>query len=85
MNLAPVTLEHGEKYGKLTVLRKRDNRYSVGCECGARMLVSARKLMRGTVKACLRCSDEPDAFVCSQSECREPACQVNGCQRPSPR
>ncbi len=56
MNLAPITLEHGERYGKLIVLRQRDNRYSVGCECGFRFLVTARKLMSGEVKACGRCS-----------------------------
>lgn len=56
MNLAPVTLEHGERYGKLTVLRKRDNRYSVGCECGFRFLVRKNLLMKGAVKACPRCT-----------------------------
>lgn len=47
MNLTP-TLEHGEKYGSLTVLRKvkKDHRWKVGCTCGARFEVSARKLMR---------------------------------------
>lgn len=58
MNLAPVTLEHGDTFGKLTVLRKRDNRYSAGCECGRRILVTATKLMRGHVKACPRCTKE---------------------------
>ena len=55
MNLAPINLEHGERYGKLTVLRKRGRRYSVGCVCGWRFKVSARKLMTGQVKACLKC------------------------------
>lgn len=53
--LPSVTLEHGERYGMLTVLRKRGHRYSVGCECGWRFKVSARKLMKGEVKACLKC------------------------------
>ena len=56
MNLPPVTLDHGERYGKLIVLRKRDNRYSVGCTCGRRILVTARKLMKGETKSCGKCS-----------------------------
>lgn len=56
MNLAPIVLEHGERYGQLTVLRKRGKRYSVGCVCGFRFLVSRNKLMRGHVKACRQCS-----------------------------
>ena len=51
MELRAITIEHGEKYGSLTVLRKRDNRYSVGCTCGRRILVTARKLMKGETKS----------------------------------
>jgi hypothetical protein len=61
MNLAPITLEHGEVYGKLTVLgkvKKYDGRtlYRVGCVCGhSGLILSARKLMSGKVKACRKC------------------------------
>lgn len=61
MNLAPATLEHGERYGKLTVLRKitsekRGPRYVCGCACGFKNLIaSANQLMRGRVTACLKC------------------------------
>lgn len=56
--LSPVRLEHGERYGKLTVLRKRGRRYRCGCECGFRQLVSAKALMSGRVKACDRCTKQ---------------------------
>lgn len=61
VNLAPVTFEKGERIHKLTVLEKwksdnRGPRWRVGCECGWQFNVSARKLMRGEVKACLKCS-----------------------------
>lgn len=56
MNLAPVTLEHGDVYGKLKVLRKRGKRYSVGCVCGFRFLVSKRKLETREVRACGKCA-----------------------------
>lgn len=56
MELRPIVLEHGERYGKLTVLRKRGRRYSVGCECGFRFLISAKKLMSGKVTACTKCT-----------------------------
>lgn len=61
MILAPVTIEHGERFGKLTVLRKlksekRGPRYVCGCACGFKNLIaSANQLMRGRVKACLKC------------------------------
>lgn len=61
MNLAPVTLEHGERFGKLTVLRKinskkRGPRYVCGCACGfSGFIATANQLMRGRVKACLKC------------------------------
>ncbi len=64
MNLAPVTLSHGERFGSLTVLKQiktaRGQRYLCGCECGfSGVIVSAGKLMKGTVKACLKCSSKP--------------------------
>jgi hypothetical protein len=60
MLLAPITLEHGEVYGKLTVLdrvhTKRGTRYRVGCTCGySGMLLRAAQLMKGSVKGCLKC------------------------------
>ena len=60
MNLAPIELQHGERYGKLTVLTKvRTNRgwfYRVGCVCGYNgMLLRAAQLMKGSVTACLKC------------------------------
>lgn len=61
MDLPSITLEHGERYGKLTVLYKcssdkRGPKYRVGCACGHRLKVSAKKLMRGEVKECRRCA-----------------------------
>lgn len=55
-----IELEHGERYGKLRVLRKvstkRGIRYRVGCECGySGMLLRAAQLMKGRVTACLKC------------------------------
>lgn len=55
MELKPYVIEMGERFGKFTVLRKRDHRYSVGCECGTRFLVTARKLKRGEAK-CRGCA-----------------------------
>ena len=60
MELKPVTLEHGEKFGRLTVIEpiktKRGIRYRVGCLCGySGLLVKANHLMKGRVKACLKC------------------------------
>lgn len=59
--LKPVTLKHGERYGKLTVLGRVDTkngvRWRVGCACGySGMLVRAREVMSGKVKACRECS-----------------------------
>lgn len=56
-----IVLEHGERYGKLRVLKqvrtKRGIRYRVGCGCGySGMLLRAAQLMKGRVTACLRCS-----------------------------
>ena len=61
MILAPVTLEHGERYGKLTVLEKviskeRGPTYKCGCSCGFKyVFAKASELMRGRVKSCLGC------------------------------
>lgn len=61
MNLAPVTLEHGERFGKLTVREriktKRGTRYICGCVCGyPNVIARAGQLMKGRVTACLKCS-----------------------------
>jgi hypothetical protein len=58
----PVTIEHGERFGKLTVLRrletKRGIRYRCGCVCGyQRVMVRAAQLMKGSVSACLKCQE----------------------------
>ena len=61
--LKPVTLEKGEVFGKLTVLGKVKTRkhsgdlYYCGCVCGyQRVRARAGQLMKGKVKACLKCS-----------------------------
>ena len=64
MNPAPVKLDHGERYGKLTVLAKVKNYrgktlYRCGCVCGfSSTFLTARKLMSGKVKACRKCSGQ---------------------------
>jgi hypothetical protein len=61
MNLKPIEIEHGERYGNLTVLekvisRKRGPKYKCGCACGYQPIyLKARQLMKGEVTACLRC------------------------------
>lgn len=72
MNLAPVTLNHGEIYGQLTVLAifkrggGRPNHYRVCCACGfSKDHYSARKLMRGLVTKCSRCRKQ------GQSKCKD--------------
>jgi hypothetical protein len=60
MILRPVELEHGERYGKLTVLgkvkTKNGTRWRCGCECGfSGVLVRTNELMKGRVKSCLKC------------------------------
>jgi hypothetical protein len=63
MNLAPIQLEHGERYGHLTVLEKVKGeyqgwKYRCGCECGnSAFFVRAGALMSGRVKACNRCEE----------------------------
>lgn len=61
MTTKPIELEHGERYGKLTVLKKiktkRGIRYRCGCTCGnSDTIVRAAQLMKGRVTACLKCT-----------------------------
>ena len=49
MNLAPIVLEHGERYGKLTGLGKVKK-------------YDGRKLMSGEVKSCRKCRMERGAM-----------------------
>ncbi len=66
MELAPVQLHHGERFGKLTVIepvisKKRGKKYRCGCVCGnAFVFAKARQLMRGEVKECPRCAKGND-------------------------
>lgn len=59
---AAVELQHGERFGRLTVLRKvkagRGFRYSCGCDCGKRCAPNATQLMKGRVKECWKCAKE---------------------------
>lgn len=62
MNLAPITIEHGERYFNLTVLRqsKGDHRrWKVGCVCGFQFFVRRQDLMKGRVRECIRCTNGP--------------------------
>lgn len=60
--LPAYSLEHGERYGRLTVLERVEskragvNKYLCGCECGKRVTVRRSKLMKGRVKDCGECS-----------------------------
>jgi hypothetical protein len=61
VNLQPSTFEHGERYGKLTVIEKvktkNGARWRVGCECGySGLLVRANDLLKGRMTACLKCA-----------------------------
>jgi hypothetical protein len=63
MELKPVELEHGERYGKLTVLRKHSTKrkgsilWRCGCVCGySGVLVRTNDLLKGRVTSCLKCS-----------------------------
>lgn len=54
----PVTLDHRERYGDLTVLQKmRSGRYRVVCACGNKKdKYTAKALMRANgVRKCSRC------------------------------
>ena len=60
MILKQPTLNHGERYGKLTVLGKVKTahgwKYRVGCVCGnSRELHNAYRLMKGKVTQCGKC------------------------------
>lgn len=65
MGITPkkLELEHGDKFGNLTVLKKirtpsGRTRYRVGCTCGnSSRLVRATDLTKGRVTACLKCSE----------------------------
>lgn len=58
MNLQPYKIEHGERFGRLTVLREvaasRGPRVEVGCACGGRFKVRVSKLRSGQVTNCGR-------------------------------
>ena len=55
------TLEHGERFGKLTVLRRTKlqrsgQNYRCGCVCGSKnTIASAEALMKGRVTQCKAC------------------------------
>lgn len=52
----PITLEHGEIYGSLKVLRKEGSRYLCGCACGHKQHFRAKALMRADgVRSCRKC------------------------------
>lgn len=59
-----LTLEHGERFGRLTVLgavktKKHGTRYRCGCACGnSGFLTKATRLMRGVDRSCGRCRDK---------------------------
>ncbi len=61
MSIAPPTLDYGDRFGKLTVLRKitskkRGPRYVCGCACGFHsVIVTANQLTKGRVTGCLKC------------------------------
>lgn len=63
VNHKPIQLEHGERYGKLTVLekvisRKRGPKYKCGCACGFQPIyLKARQIMKGEIKSCHRCKE----------------------------
>jgi hypothetical protein len=67
-----MTLEHGERFGKLTVLRKvgrgddRGAKYACGCACGFKpFFAKPSHLMSGRVKSCRRCRDGGATLVTS--------------------
>ena len=64
MELKPVKMESGERYGKLTVLwalpKKRHGGtiYRCSCDCGyGNVKVRAAQLMKGKVKSCVKCAN----------------------------
>jgi ribosome-associated translation inhibitor RaiA len=61
MELKPVEMSHGEKFGQLTVLgkvkTKNGVRWRCGCRCGfSGVLVRTNDLLKGRVTSCLKCS-----------------------------
>lgn len=63
MNLAPVELANGQRFGKLTVVRmansrkKRGPKYICGCACGAYpVFVKASRLKSGSATECPKCA-----------------------------
>ena len=69
-----MTLEHGERYGQLTVLDKVKTshgwRYRVGCVCGYSLgLESAKRLMSGRITSCRKCRTNGERAT--QSEVKE--------------
>lgn len=59
----PAGIEYGDKFGKLTVLKKERRKdrtgvlYRVGCACGnSGMMVTASALISGRRTACVKCS-----------------------------
>lgn len=57
--IATTALEHGSRFGDLTVLRpchtKNGLKYRVGCACGLQMLLRPGQLTGGRYTACGRC------------------------------
>lgn len=56
-----VTLEHGQQFGQLTVLKRletnRGIRYRCGCTCGyARVRANATQLIQGRITSCDKCA-----------------------------
>lgn len=53
---------HGERYGRLTVLRRAESkrkqgpRYQCGCVCGKRVFVKGSKLRKGITTSCGKCA-----------------------------
>jgi hypothetical protein len=60
--LPTLTIDHGERFGKLTVLekirsKKRSPKYRCGCVCGySKVEATAQQLMRGRKTSCLKCA-----------------------------
>ena len=56
MNLSrPATLEHGDRFGSLTVIAKAGRKWKCGCACGnSYFYAKANELLRGKVRECNR-------------------------------
>lgn len=62
IQLKPYTIEPGERFGKLLVLRRAKKKpggrpalWVVGCDCGSRFKARGADLRKGRVTACLKC------------------------------